>query len=45
MLTLYTTPVIYLALDRVKTRLTRPAPLQSDLEVVAAPDPMQQAAE
>jgi multidrug efflux pump len=32
MLTLYTTPVIYLALDRVKTRLTRPAPLQSDLE-------------
>jgi multidrug efflux pump len=40
MLTLYTTPVIYLALERVKTRLARPAPLQSDSEL-----PAQQAAE
>src|SRR5262249_45271808 len=32
LLTLYTTPVIYLAMERVKTRLSRPAPLQTELD-------------
>jgi multidrug efflux pump len=45
LLTLYTTPVIYLALERVKTRLTRPAPLQPELDLPARPVPSQQAAE
>jgi multidrug efflux pump len=45
LLTLYTTPVIYLALERVKTRLARPAPLQPELDLPAGPEPMQQAAE
>jgi HAE1 family hydrophobic/amphiphilic exporter-1 len=45
LLTLYTTPVIYLALERVKTRLARPTPLQPELDLPAGPEPMQQAAE
>src|SRR5204863_9609490 len=41
LLTLYTTPVIYLAMERVKTRLSRPAPLQTELELPDAPEPSQ----
>src|SRR5256714_4941333 len=33
LLTLYTTPVIYLAMERVRARLSRPAPTQSELEL------------
>src|SRR5262249_35508897 len=38
LLTLYTTPVIYLAMERVKTRLSRPAPLQPQLALPDRPD-------
>src|SRR5215468_5402594 len=44
LLTLYTTPVIYLAMERVKTRLSRPAPLQTELDLPEEPDPSQHAA-
>src|SRR5215471_18520869 len=45
LLTLYTTPVIYLAMERVKTRLSRPAPLQTELDLPEQPEPSQHAAE
>jgi multidrug efflux pump subunit AcrB len=45
LLTLYTTPVIYLAMERVKTRLSRPAPLQTELDLPEEPEPSQHAAE
>ena len=45
LLTLYTTPVIYLAMERVKTRLSRPAPLQTELDLPHQPEPSQHAAE
>jgi len=45
LLTLYTTPVIYLAMERVKTRLSRPAPLQPELDLPHQPEPSQHAAE
>jgi multidrug efflux pump len=45
LLTLYTTPVIYLAMERVKTRLSRPAPLQTELDLPNQPEPSQHAAE
>jgi multidrug efflux pump len=44
LLTLYTTPVIYLAMDRLKTRLSPPAPLQTELELPEEPEPSQQRA-
>jgi multidrug efflux pump len=44
LLTLYTTPVIYLAMDRLKTRLSPPQPLQTELELPDAPEPSQQRA-
>ena len=43
LLTLYTTPVIYLAMERVKARWSRPEPRQSELDLPAAPEPSQQA--
>src|SRR5262249_48424448 len=45
LLTLYTTPVIYLAMERVKTRLSRPAPLQTELDLPGQPEPSQHAAD
>ena len=45
LLTLYTTPVIYLAMERVKTRLRRPAPLQPELDLPDRPEPSQHPAE
>ena len=45
LLTLYTTPVIYLAMERVKTRLSRPAPLQTELDLPEEPEPSQHPAE
>jgi multidrug efflux pump len=44
LLTLYTTPVIYLAMDRLKTRLSPPQPLQTELELPDEPEPSQQRA-
>jgi multidrug efflux pump len=44
LLTLYTTPVIYLAMERVKTRLSRPAPLQTELDLPEEPAPSRHAA-
>jgi len=44
LLTLYTTPVIYLAMERVKTRLSRPAPLQTELDLREEPEPSRHAA-
>jgi multidrug efflux pump len=44
LLTLYTTPVIYLAMERVKTRLSRPAPLQTELDLPEEPEPSRHAA-
>jgi hypothetical protein len=43
-MTLYTTPVIYLAMERVKTRLSRPAPLQTELDLPDQPEPSRHAA-
>jgi len=43
LLTLYTTPVVYLAMERVKRRLSRPAPLQTELELPDEPEPSQHA--
>jgi multidrug efflux pump len=46
LLTLYTTPVVYLAMERLKTRFTRPAsPLQAELELPDRPEPSQRPAE
>jgi multidrug efflux pump len=45
LLTLYTTPVVYLAMERVKTRLSRPAPLQPELDLPDQPEPSQHPAE
>jgi multidrug efflux pump len=45
LLTLYTTPVVYLAMERLKTRLSRPAPLQTELELPDEPEPSQHPAE
>ncbi|HJZ78208.1 MAG TPA: efflux RND transporter permease subunit [Vicinamibacterales bacterium] len=44
LLTLYTTPVIYLAMERLKTRVVAPAPLQTELELPDQPEPSQQRA-
>ena len=33
----YTTPVVYLAMERVKARLSRPAPLQTELDLAEHP--------
>src|SRR5689334_17218116 len=45
LLTLYTTPVIYLAMERLKQRLSRPAPRQTELELPDEPEPSQHPAE
>jgi hypothetical protein len=45
LLTLYTTPVVYLAMERLKTRLSRPAPRQAELELPDEPEPSQHPAE
>jgi multidrug efflux pump len=44
LLTLYTTPVVYLAMERLKTRLAGPTPLQTELDLAEPPDPSQQRA-
>src|SRR5882672_7978364 len=44
LLTLYTTPVIYLAMERVKARFSPPRPLQTELELPDQPEPSQQRA-
>ena len=45
LLTLYTTPVIYLAMDRIKTRLSPRQALQTELDLSEIPEPSQRAAE
>ena len=45
LLTLYTTPVIYLAMERLKTRLSPPQPRQTELDLPEIPEPSQRAAE
>jgi multidrug efflux pump len=45
LLTLYTTPVIYLAMERLKARLSPPQPLQTELDLPEVPEPSQHAAE
>jgi multidrug efflux pump len=45
LLTLYTTPVIYLAMERLKARLSPPQPLQTELDLPEAPEPSQHPAE
>ena len=46
LLTLYTTPVIYLQMERLKTRFSgRPEPAQPELALPDAPEPSQRAAE
>jgi multidrug efflux pump len=45
LLTLYTTPVIYLAMERIKARVSPPRPLQTELDLPEAPVPTQHAAE
>ena len=45
LLTLYTTPVIYLAMERLKARFAPPRPLQAELDLPEAPAPTQHAAE
>ena len=46
LLTLYTTPVVYLAMERLKTRFARrPAPLQTELALPDRPEPSQHPAE
>jgi multidrug efflux pump len=45
LLTLYTTPVIYLAMDRIKTRLSPQQALQTELDLSEIPEPSQRAAE
>jgi multidrug efflux pump len=44
LLTLYTTPVIYLAMERVKTQLSPSAPRQTELDLPKQPEPSQHAA-
>ncbi len=41
LLTLYTTPVIYLAMERLKARFVTPAPLQTEFELPESPEPSQ----
>ena len=45
LLTLYTTPVIYLAMERLKARFVPPVPLQTELDLQESPVPTQHAAE
>src|SRR5262249_5994934 len=45
LLTLYTTPVIYLAMERVKARLSRPAEVEPELDLPDEPEPSQHPAE
>jgi multidrug efflux pump len=45
LLTLYTTPVIYLAMERIKARVSPARPLQTELDLPEAPLPTQHAAE
>ncbi len=45
LLTLYTTPVIYLAMERLKARFVPPVPLQTELDLQEGPVPTQHAAE
>jgi multidrug efflux pump len=45
LLTLYTTPVIYLAMDRLKTRVSPREALQTELDLSEIPEPSQRAAE
>ena len=45
LLTLYTTPVIYLAMERLKSRFTRQEPLQTELDLQEGLTPSQRAAE
>jgi multidrug efflux pump len=45
LLTLYTTPVIYLAMERVKARLSRPAEVEPELALPDEPEPSQHPAE
>jgi multidrug efflux pump len=45
LLTLYTTPVIYLAMERLKTRFSRPGPLQTELDLPDQAEPSQRPAE
>ena len=45
LLTLYTTPVIYLAMERLKTRFSRPRPLQTELDLPDQAEPSQRPAE
>jgi len=45
LLTLYTTPVIYLAMERLKARMSPPQPLQTELDLPEAPEPSQHPAE
>ena len=44
LLTLYTTPVIYLAMERLKARVSRPQPLQTELALPEIPEPHQRTA-
>src|SRR5438270_12572313 len=44
LLTLYTTPVIYLAMEGLKTRLSGPAPAEPELALPGEPEPSQQRA-
>jgi multidrug efflux pump len=45
LLTLYTTPVIYLAMERLKARVSPPQPLQTELALPESPEPSQHPAE
>ena len=45
LLTLYTTPVIYLAMDRIKTRVSPREAVQTELDLSEIPEPSQRAAE
>jgi multidrug efflux pump len=45
LLTLYTTPVIYLAMERLKARLSPPQPRQTELDLPESPEPSQRPAE
>ncbi len=45
LLTLYTTPVIYLLMERLKARFAGAAPLQTELDLPETPEPSQRAAE
>jgi multidrug efflux pump len=45
LLTLYTTPVIYLAMERLKTRFSGPKPVQTEFDLTDPPAPSQRPAE